>query len=131
MGESYPFVIALIAVAFATVWLTLYTIGLYRVGVWLAHRFRIRRRHGQIYFLIGFWSGVPASLCLLLPYDLFVRGMLVVGVWILHSHPIGAGYWAGNELASREDHKAFRERTDEWLRQWEAPPSWMPDDSEN
>ena len=128
MGDSSTLVFALLGVTFGTLWLTIYAIGLFRFGLWLSKYARFRRSVGWMFFNIGFWSGVPASLCLLTQADIVGKGLLGVGLWMLHSHPIAAGYWSGCEAAKREDHRCFRIRAEQWLEPWESPPTWLNDD---
>ncbi|HMS55835.1 MAG TPA: hypothetical protein PKA27_10575 [Fimbriimonadaceae bacterium] len=130
MGDGAFFGLALAGVALATLWLAVYTVLLFRFGRWIASRVRLKRRHSHVYFFIAFVAAVPASVALLVMAEPIVQLLVAFAIWALHAQPIGAGYWSGCELGRQQDHRRFRLRTEAWLREWEAPPSWLSTDED-
>lgn len=130
MRDGTFFLLALVGVAAATVWIAVYTVLLFRLGRWLATLFRMRPHQAQVYFLISCLSAVPCLGVFVLPVEEVVQGILAFGLWVLHAQPIGAGYWSGCEIGRQQDHRRFREQADAWLSEWESPPTWMSRDED-
>lgn len=103
----------------ATFWLYVYCYVLYRVGRWIAIRYRTRP--APTLTVIGMISGLLAAPCFFLPTDIIWKSVFVFGVWITHTQAVGSGFWGGMELGQRDDDTVFKERTEEWLREWEEP----------
>ncbi len=117
MEAVFPMVIILLVVG--TIWMGIYCYGLYRLGRLIANRYRTRPY--AVFGLITLGSAVLSSLCLLIHVDIIWQAVIVFSVWIAHTQAIGSGFWAGMELGKRADETLFKQRTEEWLREWEQP----------
>ena len=111
--------ILVLGLLLGTFWLYVYCYGLYRLGRWIAERYRTRP-------LPTFIGIAAASASLAFPFfflqiDPIWKSVIVVGIWVTHSQTIAAGFWGGMEIGQKIDQRVFSERTEEWLREWEQP----------
>ena len=134
--DSSPFIMigVFCGLLLATFWLYLYCYALYRLGRWIAQRFRTRP--------VPTFAGIAlASALLTLPvfflpfnfdghYAIVAKATVVFLVFNVHAFAVGAGLWGGMELGKRSDDKLFWVRTEDWLKEWEDPPvpKWLKDD---
>ena len=101
-------------------WLAAYLYGLYRLAHCLGRRFRSVRRPLVPYAVVVVASALLASLSALLPLDAFTRFCTGLIVFVAHAHPCVVGFWLAHESARKEDHRVWKNRTEEWLSNWES-----------
>ena len=135
--DSGPFIMigVFCGILFATFWLYMYCYALYRLGRWIATRYRTRPV--PAFATIAFCSALLTVPIFFIPFsltsnagDIVVRATLVFIVFNVHASAVGAGLWGGMELGKRSDDKLFWARTEDWLKEWEDPPvpKWLKDD---
>jgi len=131
-----PFIMigVLCGMLLATFWLYLYCYALYRLGRWVAQRYRTRPL--PAFSAIAFCSALLTIPIFFIPFNLneaaevVARATLVFVVFNLHAAAVGAGLWGGMEVGKQTDDKVFWSRTDDWLKEWEDPPvpKWLKDE---
>lgn len=127
MDLSADFWLAIALIVFGSFWVAVYSWALFRLGKRLASKYRTRTKPGRIYFWLGFYAAAPGVAIALFLSGWGMVAMTVLGSWILHYQALAAGYWYGLESGSREDHRRFRERAEDWLSHWETPPALRED----
>lgn len=112
----------------ATFWLLVYWYLLYRLGRWIATRYRTKPV--PVLALISVASALLTLPAFLLIHDPVWKASVVLAVWLTHTQAVTAGFWGGMELGRRSDEKMFWARTEKWLKEWEDPavPKWMKED---
>jgi hypothetical protein len=121
--------INIVALALGTLWLCGYIFGLYSLGRRAARAPLLRARPKMAFGIFMFGASLLTSTLLLFDLDLIYLAALMVCVWLLHAQPVSVGFWAGLEIARKEDEEAWERNVDVWLREWEDRiPEWTPDD---
>jgi hypothetical protein len=128
MGETVP--IAIIGIAFSTLWLSVYTFGMYQFGRKLAARFRLKVPLFLAGGGIAIGSVVLALPVVFLAWTPFVKLMVGFGIWLLHAQSSFLGYWSGVETGRKEDERRWKETADNWINSFEESqmPAWMRDE---
>lgn len=109
---------------FGVFWLFIYCYLLYRLGRSIAVRYRTRST--PVFIGIAMVSAALSISCLFLPVDVLGKSALVFAVWITHTQGVGWGFWAGMEIGKNEDEIRFKQKAEEWLREWEEPVNRRP-----
>lgn len=122
------FGIYLIVFAVATVWLSLYTFGLYLLGKRLALAWRTRLSPvAAIFVFAGFASLIDLPL-LALEIGAIYKLTLLFAVWLMHAQPTSVGYWATCEIQRKLDLERWEANADAWVEDFENPiPACMRD----
>src|SRR4051794_23671605 len=134
--DSSPFIMVGVfcGLLLATFWLYLYCYALYRLGRWIAQRYRT---HPVPAFMgIAFCSALLSIPVFFIPFNMhdqiaiFTRATLVFLVFNVHTFAVGAGLWGGMEIGKKNDDKEFWSRTEDWIKEWEDPPvpKWLKDE---
>lgn len=116
-GLLMPIIVC--ALLLGTFWLYVYCYALYRLGRWMAQRYRTRATPSL--FVIALGSALLSAPFFFLDLDPIWKSVIVIGVWVIHTQSVGSGFWGGMEIGQKTDEKVFSERTEEWLREWEQP----------
>ncbi|HZH97820.1 MAG TPA: hypothetical protein VEX38_02510 [Fimbriimonadaceae bacterium] len=107
-------------IAFASFWLAAYTYGLYSLGRRLAQRPSLRLKPRHVLACVLLTAGLLSWATVGIDMAIAFKIAAVVGIFILHAQPTCVGFWAGCEIGRKADQELFRERADEWLREWET-----------
>jgi hypothetical protein len=117
--EAGQVLLYILLIAFASFWLAAYSYGLYSLGRRLALQPGLRLKANRTLTGMVALACILAGATLLIDLELPFKIVAVVGIFILHAQPTCVGFWAGCELGKKADQELFRERTDEWLSEWE------------
>jgi hypothetical protein len=117
METEAPFILLCLLVG--TFWVGVYCWILYRLGRWLANRYRVRPV--PVFAIITIFAAFLSCIGFVLPVDSIWKAVIVFSIWITHTQAIASGFWGGMELGRRSDEDAFKRRTDKWLSEWERP----------